>query len=88
VRAVNIQQAKTHLSRLVEEAAAGEEIIIAKAGRARAKLVACCPAAEPRRLGAWAGQLEIAADFDQTPEDLLDLFERGERRPRPKRSRR
>jgi antitoxin (DNA-binding transcriptional repressor) of toxin-antitoxin stability system len=88
MRAVNIQHAKTHLSRLVEDAAAGEEIIIAKAGRARAKLVACPPAAEPRTLGAWEGRLEIAADFDETPEEIVDLFERGEQRGRPRRGRR
>src|SRR6266542_2317885 len=46
MRTVNIHAAKTHLSRLVEEAAAGEEIVIAKAGKPLARL---CPLAEPKR---------------------------------------
>ena len=75
MRTVNIHAAKTHLSRLVEEAAAGEDIIIAKAGKPVARLT---PLAKPtkRQLGLLAGQLTASDDFDAPlPDDLLDLFE-------------
>lgn len=72
---VNIHQAKTHLSRLVEQAAAGEEIIIGKAGRPMARLVAYAPERTPRVPGALRGRIQIADDFDVTPEWLVDAFE-------------
>ncbi|MDQ3054669.1 MAG: type II toxin-antitoxin system Phd/YefM family antitoxin [Actinomycetota bacterium] len=76
---INIHEAKTHLSRLVERAAAGEEIIIGKAGRPRARLVAYTEKFRPRQPGALRGRLWIADDFDETPDSLLDAFEgRGE----------
>ncbi|MCX8087284.1 MAG: type II toxin-antitoxin system Phd/YefM family antitoxin [Rhodocyclaceae bacterium] len=63
--AVNIHEAKTHLSRLVEQAAAGEEIIIAKAGKPMAKLVPLVAGPrEPRPLGLRAGQREVPEDID------------------------
>ncbi|MET0592193.1 MAG: type II toxin-antitoxin system prevent-host-death family antitoxin [Polyangiaceae bacterium] len=75
MKLVNIQAAKTHLSRLVEEAAAGEEIVLAKAGRPYVKLVPCTPSATPRKLGGWEGKVEMAADFDEVDVDLVRLFE-------------
>jgi len=76
MRTVNLHAAKTHLSRLVEDAAAGEEIIIAKAGRPVARL---CPLAAPagkRKLGSLEGKLRIPDDFDAPlPDWLLDAFE-------------
>jgi prevent-host-death family protein len=72
---VNLHEAKTHLSRLVERAANGEEIIIAKAGHPKARLVAYVSPTRPRRPGRWSGRVRIAADFDQTPEWLFDAFE-------------
>jgi prevent-host-death family protein len=73
---VNIHEAKTHLSRLVERAAAGEEIIIAKAGKPMARLV---PPAEkarkPRVPGMLKGKLYIAEDaFAPMTEEELDLW--------------
>ena len=73
---VNIHEAKTHLSRLVERAAAGEEIVIGKAGRPMARLVPYSPTRHPRRPGRWAGRVRLAPDFDRTPEWLVDEFER------------
>ncbi len=64
MKTVNMHQAKTHLSRLVEEAAEGREIIIAKAGKPRAKLVACLPARKPRKFGWLKGKIWISDDFD------------------------
>ena len=72
---MNIQEAKTHLSRLLEETMAGEEIVIAKAGKPVARLMPYVNANEPRKFGAWAGKVRIADDFDELPEDVLDLFE-------------
>lgn len=70
----NIHAAKTHLSRLVDEVAAGEEIIIAKAGKPVARLVPLERGERP--LGLLAGQLTVSDNFDDPlPDDLLDLFE-------------
>jgi prevent-host-death family protein len=74
---VNIHAAKTHLSRLVEQAAAGEEIIIAKSGTPLAKLGPLGPAnRKKRRLGILAGRLKVPTNFDAPlPSDILDAFE-------------
>jgi prevent-host-death family protein len=74
---VNIHAAKTHLSRLVEKAAAGEEIIIAKAGTPLAKLGPLGPTNhKKRRLGLLAGRMKMPEDFDAPlPPDILDAFE-------------
>ena len=74
---VNMHAAKTHLSRLVEKAAAGEEIIIAKAGVPVARLTALKPATPKKRvLGMFKGQLNVPDDFDAPlPDDILDMFE-------------
>ena len=79
MRTVTIDAAQAHLSRLVDDAARGEEIIIARAGRPVARLVALDTATpRPRRkLGRLAGQLTVPPDFDgPLPPDLLDAFER------------
>jgi prevent-host-death family protein len=82
VPTVNIHAAKTQLSRLVDEAATGAEIVIARAGKPVARLVPLAspqPAPGARRvLGALAGRLRIPADFDAPlPDEMLDGFERG-----------
>lgn len=74
MQSVNIHEAKTHLSRLVEEAAEGEEIIIAKAGRPVARIVAL-PSNKPRKLGLLKGKFTIPDDFDAPlPDDVLRDF--------------
>jgi len=74
-RLVNIYDAKTQLSALVEAAAAGEEIVIARAGKPRAKLVPIRPAVR-RRPGRARGAIWMADDFDAPlPESLLRAFE-------------
>ncbi len=76
---VNIYEAKTHLSRLLDRAAAGEEIIIARAGRPIARLVSLAEPPVPRRVpGGWRGRVSIAADFDELPAEVEAAF-RGER---------
>ena len=75
---VNIHAAKTHFSRLVDQAAAGEEIVIARAGKPVARLVPLAVPKEPEKrvLGRMAGQFTTPDDFDAPlPDDLLDLFE-------------
>jgi prevent-host-death family protein len=74
---VNVHAAKTNFSRLVDQAAAGEEIIIAKAGLPVAKLVPLkAPPREKRRLGLLAGRAVIPPEFDEPlPEEVLDAFE-------------
>jgi prevent-host-death family protein len=73
---VNIHQAKTQLSKLVERAAAGEEIVIAKAGKPIARLVPLAVTAAPRRPGLLKGKLRIARNFDDPlPEDVIGAFE-------------
>jgi prevent-host-death family protein len=75
---VNIHEAKTHLSRLVDRAAAGEEIVIARAGKPVARLVAYVPRSPDRDLGGWQGQVWIAPDFDSTDDETMQSFEKGE----------
>jgi prevent-host-death family protein len=73
IRTINLYEAKTQLSALVEEAAAGAEIIIAKAGKPRARLVPVRPAV--RRPGRAKGKVWIAADFDAPlPDEVLRAF--------------
>jgi prevent-host-death family protein len=78
MRKVNIHEAKTHLSRLVEEAAKGEPFVIAKAGKPMVKVVPLdAPAKRKvRRLGFLEGQFKLPDDFDRMAEDeILALFE-------------
>jgi prevent-host-death family protein len=67
MQTVNIHDAKTHLSRLVEQAAQGEPFVIAKAGKPLVKVTAldASPADQMRRLGFMQGQIVVPADFDQ-----------------------
>jgi prevent-host-death family protein len=74
MRTVNIHEAKTHLSRLVEQAAEGDPFVIAKAGRPLVKVVALdAPAAgQAKRLGFMAGQIAVPDDFDRMGSAEID----------------
>jgi prevent-host-death family protein len=61
----NITEAKRNLSRLIERTAAGEDVIISKAGEPVAKLIAYSETKKRRRLGGWKGQIWIAPNFDE-----------------------
>ena len=72
----NIHYAKTHLSKLLERVADGDEIVIARAGVPIARLVPVNPVVSDRGLGTEKGRIVVAEDFDAPlPEDLLDSFE-------------
>ena len=73
----DINVAEHQLSRLIERALAGEEVIMSKAGKAVAKMVPYEATKRPRRLGVLKGKIWIAPDFDELPEDLAAAF-RGE----------
>ena len=77
MRTVNIHEAKTHLSRLIEEVATRcEPIVIAKAGKPMARLVPLVPERPRRVFGVLAGQIRMADDFDAPlPDDVLNRFE-------------
>jgi prevent-host-death family protein len=73
---VNIHQAKTHLSRLVEEASRGREIVIARAGRPVARLVPLAASPKKKRFGLLKGTIRIPAGFDAPlPDEVLERFE-------------
>lgn len=73
---VNMHEAKTHLSRLAERAAGGEEIVIARSGRPVAKLVPIEDERKPRKLGLWKGQVDVREDFDDPlPAEVQGRFE-------------
>ena len=74
----NLYEAKTALSKLVDRAAEGEEIIIAKAGKPLARLVPFGDVRERRRPGFWKGRVRIGDDFDAPlPPEIRDAFEGG-----------
>lgn len=81
MRTYNIHDAKTQLSRLVEQAAKGEPFVIAKAGKPMVKVIAL-HAPEPaqiKRFGFMAGQIQVPDDFDRMGEaEIVQLFEDGE----------
>jgi prevent-host-death family protein len=73
---VNIHAAKTHLSKLVDKAAAGEEIVIARSGKPVARLVPLAAAPRKRRLGGLKGKMRMPENFENPlPDWLLDAFE-------------
>ncbi len=74
---VNIHEAKTNFSRLVERAEHGEEILIGRSGTPVAKLVPYVESHAPRTPGGWEGRVTMAPDFDELPPDVAAAF-RGE----------
>lgn len=73
----NVHDAKTHLSALLERVAAGEEIVIGKAGRPVARLVPYDGAVGPQIPGGWEGRVEVGPDFDDLPEDAAAFAGEG-----------
>ena len=72
---VNIHEAKTHLSRLIERVESGQEVVIARAGRPVARLIPFRVRKSPRVPGAWRGRVQLAPDFDRVDDAIRDAFE-------------
>lgn len=70
----NIYDAKTNLSKLIEQVIAGKDVIIAKAGKPVAKLTAYLPSKEKRKPGLWKGKVWISDDFNEESEEINELF--------------
>jgi len=70
----SVTEAKTQLSSLLERVCAGEEVIIARAGKPIARLVPYQPDRAPRRPGDLRGRIHMADDFDDLPADIADAF--------------
>jgi prevent-host-death family protein len=70
----NIHDAKSRLSKLIERALEGEEIIIAKAGTPMVRLVPIRANETPHQGGQWKGRVRIAEDFDTLPEEIAAAF--------------
>ncbi len=76
MKIINIHEAKTHLSKIAEEVAAGKEIIVGKAGKPMMKLIPITDKQKQIKLGALKGKIKIAEDFDEPlPQKILDSFE-------------
>ena len=76
MKKVNIYEAKTRLSQLVEEVASGQDVVIARAGRPVARLTRLSGTGRKRRLGVLDGQFRIPDDFNRPlPDDVLRSFE-------------
>jgi prevent-host-death family protein len=76
---VNVHEAKTQLSRLLQRVEDGEEIVIGRAGRPVAKLVAYEKPRVARKPGGWEGKVVIHGNFDDPlPEEVLAAFEGGD----------
>jgi prevent-host-death family protein len=74
MRRVNVHEAKSQLSKLLERVEAGERVVIARAGEPVAIMVPYKLAARRRRLGLFAGQATLHADFDELPADIAAAF--------------
>jgi prevent-host-death family protein len=72
---VNIHEAKTHLSRLIDQVAAGSEVIIAKAGKPLAKLTPFTVQAQPKKHGLLKGKIKVPDGFNATDETIVADFE-------------
>jgi prevent-host-death family protein len=73
---VNVHEAKTHLSRLLEDVAAGADVVIARAGKPVARLVPIERLPKPKQLGQLRGRIKVPADFNAPlPADVLADFE-------------
>jgi prevent-host-death family protein len=70
----NIHEAKSQLSKLVDRALKGEEVIIARAGTPVVRLVPIRQGASPREGGQWKGKVRIADDFDDLPDEVAAAF--------------
>jgi prevent-host-death family protein len=78
MRTVNIHEAKTQLSRLIDQAAKGEPFVIAKAGKPLVKVMAIDAPSKSRRTGFMAGQFEVPEDFDRMGSAEIEILFGGD----------
>lgn len=74
MRRVNVHEAKSQLSKLLEEVERGERVVIARAGEPVAMMIPYKAAVRRRRLGLFEGQAKMNADFDELPSDIAAAF--------------
>lgn len=84
MKILNIHQAKTHLSKLIEQAVGGESIVVAKAGKPMVQLVPVGQPGEPRQLGLLSGQVKEAPDCWADDEQVIEWFYGAEEHAAPK----
>ena len=72
---IDVSEAETRLSKLLDRVASGEEIVLGKSGKPLARLVPYAKSRQARMPGRLAGKIWIAPDFDETPEDVIAAFE-------------
>ncbi|MGI9303722.1 MAG: type II toxin-antitoxin system Phd/YefM family antitoxin [Gammaproteobacteria bacterium] len=75
MKTINIHEAKTHLSQIIERVARGESVIIGKAGKPMAVLSPYAPTVAPRAAGSMKGKIHLADDFEADSDLIADLFE-------------
>ncbi|MEU0280309.1 MULTISPECIES: type II toxin-antitoxin system prevent-host-death family antitoxin [unclassified Streptomyces] len=73
-RQYNVHEAKTHFSRILEQVATGEEVVISKAGVPVAKVIPLRPEVRRTGRGSLKGRIRINDDFDELPDDIADAF--------------
>ncbi|MET8127146.1 type II toxin-antitoxin system prevent-host-death family antitoxin [Streptomyces sp. NPDC005065] len=73
-RQYNVHEAKTHFSRILEQVATGEEVVISKAGEPVAKVVPLRPKVRRTGRGSLKGRIHLAADFDELPDEIANAF--------------
>ena len=74
VEVINLHQARSQLSRLVERALQGDEIVLGRAGKPLVRLVPIHQTEKPREGGQWKGKVRIAKDFDQLSDDIASAL--------------
>ncbi len=76
IKVINIHEAKTHLSRIIDEVAAGREVVIAKSGKPMARLSPITESVKKKRLGLLKGRISVPDDFNvPLPDEVLATFE-------------
>lgn len=78
MQTINIHEAKTNLSKLIERTKNGEDVIISKAGKPVAKLSAYKEKLKPRKFGLWKGKVWISDDFNDEDPEINKLFYKGD----------
>ncbi len=71
---LSIHEVETQLAQVIEQVLAGEDVVVAEAGKPLVKIIRYAQPDEPRRPGFWRGRVKMSEDFDELPDDLLQAF--------------